>query len=890
MFAPNKDSNDNSVSTLAPDSHSALIRRSREMIFIGTTIFGALIPIFAGILPHFVISQQTLGMLLASVFCVLSSVSNYLVYRKLNNLDRAGMVLAAILCVSFSIGILSSGGVHSSVMIFAPSILIFCGLLNGPQAVLFPTIGFLGVLGLAVGLEKYGIIEAPAEIESHGKMIFESTLSIICGGALTYLFVYLRQKTESTLLSLNKSLAREKEEFRKTQIKMADSEQFLKVVLQNIPSMIFAKDFNNDFSFALLNRAGEKILGVKEYQVLGKNEYSHLSPSEAEAQRQKNEAIFSKPDAPFFEVKEVNTPQGARWLKTQKVPTFDEFGRPHLLIGIATDITEQLKQDLDRAVSEEIMELIQRLDQALAISDDVDALIKNALSAITINSEWAIAAFWRVTNKNDVLTLAEPHCETPARYPRFLEQIKKQKLKTGVGLAGHVWSTGQPMWIPDISSDPHSTIRESATLDGIHGAVAFPITAGDVVLGIIELYGEQIVKPFPALNPAFLQVGERIGHFMEKKSSAAILEQERTRAAQAAHRFETMFQSSPMPTLVVGDKGILDCNRAALRILGVPSRETLLAYHPLKFSPKLQPDGDSSENKMHEMENVARAKGLHQFEWLHQKLDGTLFPAEVTLSPIEWHGQNALLVLWTDLSEKKQRDLQMIQTSKLASLGEMSAGIAHEINNPLAIISGSVNLLVKFREDTEKFNRKIELVQKSVVRISKIITGLRKFSRSGDKADAKIQRLSDVVKEALVMTEAKIKNQNVAFEVDLRSDAEILCNDIEIEQVIINIVGNAVDAIENLSDKWIKLEVFEENQSVTLRVTDSGNGIPPEIRSKLFDPFFTTKIVGKGTGLGLAITKGILDEHKATIEIVADHPHTCFEIRFPRPQAVRNAA
>lgn len=110
------------------------------------------------------------------------------------------------------------------------------------------------------------------------------------------------------------------------------------------------------------------------------------------------------------------------------------------------------------------------------------------------------------------------------------------------------------------------------------------------------------------------------------------------------------------------------------------------------------------------------------------------------------------------------------------------------------------------------------------------------------------------------------------------------------EQVFVNLINNAIDAVTSLSEKWVTIQLQEMDGRAVLRIRDSGPRIRPEIQQKLFQPFFTTKPVGQGTGLGLSIVKGILDEHQATIELVADDPHTCFEIRFPKVEVQKNAS
>jgi PAS domain S-box-containing protein len=230
--------------------------------------------------------------------------------------------------------------------------------------------------------------------------------------------------------------------------------------------------------------------------------------------------------------------------------------------------------------------------------------------------------------------------------------------------------------------------------------------------------------------------------------------------------------------------------------------------------------------------------------------------------------------------ELKSANLKLIHSSKLASLGEMSAGIAHEINNPLAIILGSVGLLSKFTNNPEKFAEKIEAIKKATARISRIVKGLRKFSRSSEKAVFGKSVLSNIIKETLVLTESKATRHGTSVTTNLRSEASILCDEVEIEQVFVNLINNAIDAVSDLSQKWVVIDLFDDHDEVVVRVSDSGPGIPQEIVDKIFNPFFTTKEVGEGTGLGLSITKGILAEHHATIAVAPEGPHTCFEIRF----------
>ncbi len=248
-----------------------------------------------------------------------------------------------------------------------------------------------------------------------------------------------------------------------------------------------------------------------------------------------------------------------------------------------------------------------------------------------------------------------------------------------------------------------------------------------------------------------------------------------------------------------------------------------------------------------------------------------------------------------DIRDKYLREIELeraksIHTAKLASLGEMSAGIAHEINNPLAVISGSIPLLSRLRLNDGKFLAKVAVLEKSANRIEKIVKGLKKFSRSSETKKFKRESLLGLVLDALVFSEVKAKLSGVNLSVNVAPEIIIFCDGVEIEQVLINLINNGIDAVRSQTERWIRIDAFSDGVSVIVQVVDSGPGIPEDIEKKLFQPFFTTKEVGEGTGLGLSIAKGILDSHNAVISLKREMKNTCFEIVFPVSQSDQDKA
>ncbi len=227
--------------------------------------------------------------------------------------------------------------------------------------------------------------------------------------------------------------------------------------------------------------------------------------------------------------------------------------------------------------------------------------------------------------------------------------------------------------------------------------------------------------------------------------------------------------------------------------------------------------------------------------------------------------------------------MKSIHSSKLASLGEMAAGVAHEINNPLAIISGSAQLIPRFIENPEKVLARVEEIERSSRRIERIVNNLRRFSRSDSEHNFEQHDLNNLVKEACVLLAARFKRLMIPVRIESEvSDAWIRCDDVAIEQVIINLVNNAIDAASESDEPRVTLGVRRRKNRIELIVEDNGPGIPADVRERVFEPFFTTKRPDAGTGLGLSITQGIIEDHGASITLAECRDGTRFIVTFPQ--------
>lgn len=236
-----------------------------------------------------------------------------------------------------------------------------------------------------------------------------------------------------------------------------------------------------------------------------------------------------------------------------------------------------------------------------------------------------------------------------------------------------------------------------------------------------------------------------------------------------------------------------------------------------------------------------------------------------------------------------QATVKLIHTSRLAALGEMAAGIAHEVNNPLAIISGSLQQLERKIgkqdfTDVDGLKRHTERSQQSIDRITKIINGLRLFSQQSDTLPKVKVTLHHIVDDTLNFCGEMLKARYVKLEIGHIPDVDIECHPVQISQVLINLIKNAEDALIEEKDeheKWVKLQFIQQDNMLLIHVSNGGAKIPEDIQDRLFLPFFTTKGVGKGTGLGLSISRGIMKEHGGDLIYNNDENHTTFTIMLP---------
>ncbi len=229
---------------------------------------------------------------------------------------------------------------------------------------------------------------------------------------------------------------------------------------------------------------------------------------------------------------------------------------------------------------------------------------------------------------------------------------------------------------------------------------------------------------------------------------------------------------------------------------------------------------------------------------------------------------------------------QQIHNSKFVALGEMASGVAHEVNNPLAVIKGKADqlcyLIHEGKASEEVILKNLESIKATSDRIFKIVNSLRVFSSGGEAEGSVKIPVQALIQDTLDLCRERYKFHHIELTDHLpQQSLWIQGQRGQLQQVLINLLNNSFDAVLDLPEKWIDITVTAKESKVEISVTDSGSGIPEQVAKKLMQPFFTTKEIGKGSGLGLSTSAGILKSHQGTIAYDPNSKNTRFVIQLP---------
>ncbi|MGZ3698445.1 MAG: 7TM diverse intracellular signaling domain-containing protein [Bdellovibrionota bacterium] len=258
---------------------------------------------------------------------------------------------------------------------------------------------------------------------------------------------------------------------------------------------------------------------------------------------------------------------------------------------------------------------------------------------------------------------------------------------------------------------------------------------------------------------------------------------------------------------------------------------------------------------------------------------GTVFDAMML-------GAGLIAVMREKFQSFTEQKLAVARGEKLRALGQMAAGIAHEINNPLAIIHAyAQNMKKKGTEgniEGDQVAVMAEKIESTSMRISKIIKSMRSFAHDSESEPFSDVSVAGILEDTLDLCRERLLANGIGLEISvIPSELTIRCRSVEVSQVFLNLLNNSLDAIEKLPEKWIELSARNGEGRIEIAITDSGSGISQSIQARIFEPFFTTKQQGRGTGLGLSISRSIAESHGGKLRYDSASPNTRFVLTLP---------
>jgi len=359
--------------------------------------------------------------------------------------------------------------------------------------------------------------------------------------------------------------------------------------------------------------------------------------------------------------------------------------------------------------------------------------------------------------------------------------------------------------------------------------------------------------------------------------------------ALSEEKFRNFFHNSKDMVFFIDETGsIIDMNQAGMEMLDYSEENPVHLSLNHLFADK--------NNLRNFLTTLSNQRFVEDFEAEFIRKDGSI--VYTLLSATGIYDENDKYVgcegIAKDLTRLKSMTAQMISTEKMASVGQMAAGVAHEINTPLGIILGYSQLMKDdFPENSEEYENLV-VVERQSQACRKIVADLLKFSRQSTSSTHDVN-INEILKDVLAITEHNLHLDHIDIDRCFAEDLPVIAGDEEkLRQVFVNLINNAQHAMEFEGGVLtVRTNYSKEEQTVTASIIDTGTGIDQEIRNRIFDPFFTTKSVGKGTGLGLSVSYGIIKDHDGTIRVESPvmyknscqlTPGTAMHIQLPVPE------
>jgi PAS domain S-box-containing protein len=722
-------------------------------------------------------------------------------------------------------------------------------------------------------------------IDTGTKVIYEHMITVPNGNFWQETSLSPMRNAECNIIAVV-GFVRDITERKKMEERLKDSEEKTRAWLDYSPSCTKIVDL--DFNLQYMSAAGIKDLKIDDITLFYGEPYPLVFFPESfrnhmiqNMEKVKETGGIITQEAPL-----VDMDGNELWFHSTIVPANDDEGRIDHIVIISSNITERKQAEDKLRVQNSYLKLLQVTAVAANEAEDIKDAFLPILVEICSYTGWEIGHAYAISEDNpDLLKPTEVWClEEQKHFMEFCKVTKKTDFARGVGLPGRVLASGKPHWIVDVTKDSDFHRTQIALDLNIKSGIAFPVMVGASVVAVLEFFTTKEVESDQQFMDIMADVGTQLGRTVERYHAKEAL-------VQSEQRFRSYFDLGLIGMAITSlKKNWVEFNDTLCNMFGYMRND----FIKMTWTELTHPDDLESDLAQFNRVLDGDIDGYSmEKRFIHR--DGSIINAVISSNALRKADGSVdyFVALVHNITERKQMEEALLQSEKMKAMGIMTAGVAHEFNNILAVISSNAQLLEETNRSDKELSKSLHTICRMADDGAEIVDRMYDFTNvTKDTSHYISVDMNDLIKQVIGFTMPRWKEMAQASGIKykiIRKGVKtlpfVLGSPSELRETILNIINNALDAmpeggtitvstrcvlseqsgVESKKEKVSKLK----SDFIEITFADTGNGMTHEVGKKMFDPFFTTRSP-EGTGLGMSISYGIITRHGGKIKVESE--------------------